>query len=165
MTNARRWSSALAAIVLAAACSSGSKNTRSQTTPTTTGKSPFRLTSTAFANGAAIPRQYTCAGAGTIPPLSWSGTPSGTARLMLRVHDPDAPVPGGFTHWVVLLPPRDATVPPLPADASEDTKWTPPCPPPGKVHHYDFSLLALPAGDRGAAAALATASLVGTYSR
>src|ERR1700740_1355916 len=55
---------------------------------------PLTITSPAFADGAPIPVQYTCKGAGTVPPLAWSA-PLGGA---LVVDDPDAPrgpyVPG-----------------------------------------------------------------------
>ena len=123
------------------------------------------LTSTAFANGAPIPREYTCDGAGMIPPLRWAGVPSGAQTLRIEVRDPDAPVPGGFTHWDVEFAPTALSVPPVPATAREATKWRPPCPPPGKVHHYNFTLRATAEGKDRAVATLATASLVGTYSR
>jgi hypothetical protein len=59
----------------------------------------FRLTSSAFAHGEAIPARHSCDGENVSPPLSWSGLPDGTRSLALIVDDPDAPV-GIFTHWL-----------------------------------------------------------------
>ena len=58
------------------------------------------VTSPAFADGAAIPREFTCKGADTSPPLDWSGVPAGARSVALVVEDPDAPS-GTFIHWVV----------------------------------------------------------------
>ena len=93
---------------------------------------PFALTSTAFENNGAIPPQYACDGAAQIPPLAWNGVPADATSLALIVHDPDAPITGGFTHWVVGgLSPTDGQLPPVPAGAREIVSWRPPCPPPG----------------------------------
>ena len=35
------------------------------------------------------------------PELEVQNVPAGTKSLALIVHDPDAPIEGGFTHWVV----------------------------------------------------------------
>ena len=59
------------------------------------------VTSTAFGAGEAIPRDYTCDGAGRIPSLAWSEVPDDAGALALVVDDPDAPS-GTFIHWVVL---------------------------------------------------------------
>ncbi|MFI5693561.1 YbhB/YbcL family Raf kinase inhibitor-like protein [Kribbella sp. NPDC051586] len=67
-------------------------------------------TSTAFRDASTIPRQYTCDGAGTSPPLSWTGVPAGTTSLAVVVDDPDAPN-GTFTHWVLLdLTPQTTSI-------------------------------------------------------
>src|SRR5262245_46971933 len=63
--------------------------------------SSITVTSTAFADGAAIPVQYTCDGDEISPPLEWTDVPTDAAALALVVDDPDAPS-GTFTHWVVL---------------------------------------------------------------
>src|ERR1041385_5009311 len=60
---------------------------------------PFALTSSVFAPGGSIPRQYTCDGQDTSPPLEWSGAPDGIMTLALVVTDPDA---NDFVHWVVF---------------------------------------------------------------
>ena len=54
---------------------------------------PLTISSPAFGNGAPIPVQYTCKGANTSPPLTWSA-PLGAA---LVVDDPDA-VNGLYIH-------------------------------------------------------------------
>jgi phosphatidylethanolamine-binding protein (PEBP) family uncharacterized protein len=56
---------------------------------------PFVLTSTAFADGDAIAREFSCDGANVSPPLKWIGVQAGTAALVLVVDDPDA---RGFVH-------------------------------------------------------------------
>ena len=60
----------------------------------------MRMTSTAFANGAAIPHRYTCDGDDVSPPLEWSGAPIGTCSFVLR-NDPDAPA-GTWHHWAAF---------------------------------------------------------------
>jgi phosphatidylethanolamine-binding protein (PEBP) family uncharacterized protein len=40
--------------------------------------SDFVLTSTAFEDGGTLPLVHTCDGAGSSPPLSWTGGPAGT---------------------------------------------------------------------------------------
>ncbi|MGC9319633.1 MAG: YbhB/YbcL family Raf kinase inhibitor-like protein, partial [Armatimonadota bacterium] len=59
------------------------------------------ITSPAFSDGETIPVKYTDDGEDISPPLTFEGVPEGTAELALICHDPDAPRPGGWTHWVV----------------------------------------------------------------
>ncbi len=174
MTNARRWSSALV-VVLAAGCSSGGSSSKAgsqnhsvsaQTvapSSDTNAPSGMTITSRIFQNGGEIPKQYTCDGRGAIPAVQWSGVPAGTRRLRLVVHDPDAPLPGGYTHWTVgNIAPTTEAMPPVPAGAEEVVKWRPPCPPAGSpAHHYQWILTALSSPD----VVLARATLVGTYRR
>jgi Raf kinase inhibitor-like YbhB/YbcL family protein len=112
----------------------------------------FTLTSTAFAEGGAIPTEFSCDGANVSPPLSWAGVPAGTAALVLVVDDPDA---RGFVHWIVLdLPGTDGGLPqgvsPTADSPQQGTTsfgkvgWGGPCPPSG-THHYRFTLTALAA--------------------
>src|SRR5215472_16472637 len=65
------------------------------------GGSMLRLTSSSFQPQGNIPRQFTCEGQDISPELTWTNAPAGTKSFALIVHDPDAPVSGGFTHWVV----------------------------------------------------------------
>lgn len=117
----------------------------------------LKLTSSAFAEGELIPRQYTCDGRDISPPLSWTGAPAGTKSFALICDDPDAPV-GVWDHWVCFnLPPSLAGLP----EAVPRTEALPggglhgrnswgklgyggPCPP-GGVHRYFFKLYALDA--------------------
>ncbi|RJF95665.1 YbhB/YbcL family Raf kinase inhibitor-like protein [Noviherbaspirillum saxi] len=154
----------------------------------------FRLTSSAFENGADIPPVHTCDGSEISPPLSWSGVPDGTKSLALIIEDPDAPDPAApqrvFTHWVLYNIPAHvieigagASPQHLPAGTLEGLNdWKRPgfggpCPPIGK-HRYFHRLYALDAilPDLGNPAkselqqamqahVVATAELIGTYQR
>lgn len=149
------------------------------------------LQSSAFKDGQAIPRRFTCEGDNISPPLSWSEPPPGTQSLALVCYDPDAPH-GTFHHWAVFDLPADlrklnenystAGIAGAREAVSDFGKpgYGGPCPPKGHgVHHYHFELFALkvakldlPAGAsvadvRKAAAgrALARDELIGTYQR
>jgi Raf kinase inhibitor-like YbhB/YbcL family protein len=110
----------------------------------------IQLTSSAFKEGEAIPRRYTCDGENLSPALSWSGVPQGTASLALIVDDPDAPA-GTWVHWVLADLPVD--LPGLPESAPgsgvegvngfRKTGYGGPCPPRGSTHRYYFKLYAL----------------------
>ena len=69
----------------------------------------IRVTSDAFAPGAAIPTRYSGDGDDVSPPLKWSGVPKNTKELALIVEDPDAPQAEPFVHWVIYKIPADAT--------------------------------------------------------
>ena len=143
----------------------------------------MNLVSTSFAPNGRIPTEETCDGANKTPPLEWTGVPADAKSLALVVHDPDAPRPGGFTHWILVdIPPEDGKLPPLPAGSrglpndAGGTAYTGPCPPPGTPHHYVFTLYALNGDVQAGANAAATidnikqaasdqAEYVGTYSR
>lgn len=154
----------------------------------------LKLTSAAFAPGQAIPREHTCDGDDTSPPLSWEGVPPGTRSLVLIVDDPDAPDPAApkmtWVHWILYnLPPSTTTLPravsraDLPAGTREglnDWKrpgYGGPCPPIGR-HRYFHQLYALDVqlpdlgtptktalGEAMEGHALASAELIGTYQR
>ena len=119
----------------------------------------FSLTSSAFAEGGAIPSQYTCDGRDLSPPLAWSGVPAGAQSLALVVDDPDAPDPAApkmtWVHWVLYNIPPDTNGLPegagaaeLPAGTREGlndwhrTGYGGPCPPIGR-HRYFEKLYAL----------------------
>jgi phosphatidylethanolamine-binding protein (PEBP) family uncharacterized protein len=142
---------------------------------------PLTITSSAFANGAPIPVQYTCQGANVAPPLTWSA-PLGAALVL---DDPDA-VGGLKVHWIVIgIAPgsgstADAQTPgggsTLPNTAGQPA-YAGPCPPAGTgTHHYRFTLYQLPntfelpgglagvpASQAIAGAATAQAQLTGTF--
>lgn len=106
----------------------------------------FTLESPAFKPNGEIPKQYTCEGEDTSPPLRWKGAPAGTKSFALVVDDPDAT----WVHWVVLNIPSDRTS--LPENFHEQTleglnDWKTvgyrgPCPPAGR-HHYHHKIYAL----------------------
>ncbi|WP_327144832.1 YbhB/YbcL family Raf kinase inhibitor-like protein [Nocardia sp. NBC_01327] len=58
------------------------------------------VTSTAFAEGAAIPQRHAGAGVGAniSPALYWSGVPAAAVELVLIVEDPDVPLPRPIVH-------------------------------------------------------------------
>ena len=58
----------------------------------------MELSSTAFSDGAAIPRRFTCDGEDLSPPLEWSHPPKETRGFVLLCDDPDAPG-GTWHHW------------------------------------------------------------------
>jgi Raf kinase inhibitor-like YbhB/YbcL family protein len=108
------------------------------------------ITSSAFANGGAIPQKYTCNGASVNPPLEFANVPQTAHSLALEVTDPDAPN-GPFTHWLVWNISTNVTrikEDNVPADVIQGlngfgtSKYGSPCPPSG-VHHYVFDLYAL----------------------
>lgn len=114
------------------------------------------LFSTTFADGSTVPHAMVarpCGGANVSPQLNWSQVPAGTRSFALIVHDPDAPAPGGFYHWVAYnIPPSQLMLPQgaggfgAGKDGRNDAGtigYFGPCPPPGKVHHYHVTLYAL----------------------
>jgi Raf kinase inhibitor-like YbhB/YbcL family protein len=101
------------------------------------------------ANGT-IPAKYTCEGASTSPGLHVGEMPAGTKSLAIIVHDPDAPHPGGFTHWVAWnIDPMRAIPEGFKGgvqgmNGGDKPGYTGPCPPTG-THHYHFMVYALDA--------------------
>ena len=149
------------------------------------------MTSAAFTDGAAIPSRHTCDGTDSSPPLAWSGAPATTKTFALIADDPDAPA-GTWVHWVLFN--LSAVIRGLPEQVAKDETvlggalqgrndfrrigYGGPCPPPGKPHHYVFTLYALDARlalSAGATKAdverameghvLAQGQLTGTYGR
>ena len=114
---------------------------------------PFRVTSSAFADGDAIPARFTCDGRDLSPPLEWHDSPAGTRTFALVLDDPDAPS-GTFTHWLLWdiaaerqglaegVESRDAGTP-----GTNDFSrlgYGGPCPPKRHdAHRYRFQLYAL----------------------
>ena len=119
-----------------------------------------------------IPAEHTADGKNTSPALAWSGAPAATREFALIMDDPDAPMPQPFVHWVIYKIPGTATglpeaLPAGPVSAAglsgtlqgqtgfdafrrANTPPTPPgyrgpAPPPGKPHHYTFTVYALDA--------------------
>jgi Raf kinase inhibitor-like YbhB/YbcL family protein len=151
----------------------------------------MQLTSTEFREGGEIPSRFTSDGENVSPELSWKDAPHETKSFALIMHDPDAPRPGGFTHWVVYNIGTGVGHIEEPVPAGGEIKgvglqgkneagrlgYIGPAPPSG-VHRYFFQLYALDcmldlepgASHREVSAALkghvlAQAELMGTYEK
>ncbi|NEU79941.1 YbhB/YbcL family Raf kinase inhibitor-like protein [Nostoc sp. UIC 10630] len=114
----------------------------------------LQIHSPAFTSLERIPKQYTSDGKNISPPLEWSGLPAGTQQLALICHDPDAPLPQGFTHWLIYgigptinqIAEGDASKFTEGMNSSNQPGYTGPAPPKGHgLHHYYFWLYALDA--------------------
>ena len=195
---------ALVAVVALAvsACGSGNTSGKGDPGPTdigdpasidkdapTTGTSIERptLTSPAFIDGEPIPLEFACTDLGgdnVSPALEWSGLGDDIESVALVMDDPDAPVDGGFVHWVAVdLDPsaggleQGATVEHPGANGMGEPGYFGPCPPAGDRHTYVFTLYAyrdapewpeLPTRDDVLATAddaAATAVLTGEFQR
>jgi Raf kinase inhibitor-like YbhB/YbcL family protein len=116
----------------------------------------MQLTSSVFQQGAEIPSYYTSDGEAVSPELSWKDAPPETKSFALIMHDPDAPRPGGFTHWMVYdIPPETGHIEENVPDTERVTGlgtqgkndggkigYMGPAPPSG-THRYFFRLYAL----------------------
>ena len=154
----------------------------------------MQITSTAFEDGEAIPRQYSREGAELSPPLAIDDVPDGTGSLALICDDPDAPNKT-WVHWLAWNIPGDRSA--IPEDVPQDETvsvlggarqgindfdeigYGGPMPPPGHgTHHYRFTVYALsdtldlePGAERDAfedameGLVLDQARLTGTYER
>lgn len=113
----------------------------------------LRISSPAFDAHGRIPEHHTGDSDDVSPPLEWSGPPQGTQAFAVVVHDPDAPLVDGFTHWVLYGIPGDATglaegEPGFVAGRNSfgNAGYNGPAPPPGHgPHHYYFWVYALDA--------------------
>jgi Raf kinase inhibitor-like YbhB/YbcL family protein len=144
------------------------------------------ISSEAFDHHNDIPERHTGDGEDVSPAVSWSGVPEGTEAIAVVVHDPDAPLVDGFTHWVAYNIPGDATGLEEGDDAVTHGKhsgggdgYMGPAPPPGHgTHHYYFWVYALDTDldlepgltrrellDRIEDNVIEQARLVGTYKR
>ncbi len=116
------------------------------------------LRSSAFDDGAAIPRRFTGEGDDVSPPLDWSDAPPGTRSFVVLCDDPDAPS-GTWHHWAAYDIPADCKGLPDGAAAPAGRGFHQalndfgkpgyggPYPPRSDgPHHYRFRLLALSAG-------------------
>lgn len=118
-----------------------------------------RVTSRAFADGAALPARFTQYGAKLSPPLAWSGLPAGTAALVLLVEDADSPTPKPIVHAIawdldpageglpegaLASPGSDGTVEEIGKNTFLKAGYLPPDPPTGHgPHRYLFQVYAL----------------------
>jgi Raf kinase inhibitor-like YbhB/YbcL family protein len=111
----------------------------------------LKLESPAFKHHERIPARHTGDGEDVSPELRWSGVPDGTKSFAVVVHDPDAPLVDGFTHWVAYGIAGEQTGVPEGDDGATagtnsfgNTGYGGPAPPPGHgTHHYYFWVYAL----------------------
>ena len=112
-----------------------------------------------FESGGSLDDRHAYDKGNEAPRLTVNGVPEGTTELAVICHDPDAPLPDGFTHWTLYgLPPDTAAIA---ADADQrfrpgpndfgSTGYGGPQPPGGHgVHHYYFWVYALDTEVEGA---------------
>lgn len=110
------------------------------------------LTSPNFDHNTEIPKEHTCDGINSSPPLQISGVPEEAMSLVLIMDDPDAVEPTGqvWDHWVVWnIPPETSEI--MEGEepngihgvtSSDKYEYEGPCPPDGE-HTYRFKLYAL----------------------
>ncbi len=125
----------------------------------------LRMHSSAFSEGAPIPRRNTGDGEDLSPPLTWQGLPAAARELALIVDDPDAPTKEPWVHWVIYNLPATLTelaegiapavhAPVAPGAIQGKNSWSTigyrgPAPPKGHgTHRYYFKLYALDAALR-----------------
>lgn len=147
---------ALGALVLLFTLSLSGRNASASADPDSHTR-PFTLTSPDFSECGPLPHRseldrFGCHGRNLAPTLQWTGVPPGTMSFALTMTDYDAPVAGGFHHWVVYNIPAHVDT------LNGFSHFTPgtnsfgfpgyggPCPPAdGQIHHYVFTLYALTA--------------------
>lgn len=113
----------------------------------------LKIRSSAFGDEGRMDDRFTKDGGNDQPALEFSGVPDGTVELAVICHDPDAPLPWGFTHWVLTGIPADVTSIDENAGDDEytagpndfgDDGYGGPMPPAGHgPHHYYFWVYAL----------------------
>lgn len=143
----------------------------------------FTIESPAFAEGAAVPKQFTCDGDDAPPAIKLFDPPENTRSFAVVMEDPDAPK-GTFTHWLAYDIPAGSAE--LDASAGKTLRnsfgrdgYGGPCPPPGHgPHRYFFKVYALDVPSLASAVqtrqdlekalemhTLASAQLMGRYER
>jgi Raf kinase inhibitor-like YbhB/YbcL family protein len=119
----------------------------------------FAVTSAQFENDTTIPQVSifngtagnVCTGGDESPELSWTNPPFGTQSFAVMTYD----VTASFTHWGMYNIDANRRHLPLNAGVADsnfgqqifndfgDQHYDGPCPPPGLVHRYQFSVYAL----------------------
>lgn len=139
----------MAAALLAAGC------TAAEATRMDPGNAPKAMTvrSEAYAEGAPIPKQYTCEGSDVSPPFTVADVPTRAKSLAVVMEDPDAPR-GTWLHWTAWNLPSSVArfasglnVSSLGGKEGKndggDIGYGGPCPPPGAPHRYYLRVYAL----------------------
>ena len=137
------------------------------------------LSSSDIAPGESIPVLHIyprCGGRNVSPQLSWGGAPSATKSFVLTVIDVDVK-PSLWSHWIVVDLPASASslaqgAKTLPGGAKSiasnfgDAAYAGPCPPKGTgLHHYQFTIWALPTAELSLAPGEKAASVVALLAR
>lgn len=111
----------------------------------------MKISSREFNNNSNIPKKFTCDGEDISPSLIIEDVPDNAESLVLIMDDPDAPIEGGWVHWLVWnIDPktREIAENSILEDAIQgkntrgNNKYGGPCPPSG-THRYFFRLYAL----------------------
>jgi Raf kinase inhibitor-like YbhB/YbcL family protein len=128
---------------------------------TGTASAAMSLTSADIRSGAVIPAAHIyprCGGDNISPNLSWSGAPGATKSFVVTMIDVDVK-PAQWSHWIIVnLPAAVSSLPrgtmSLPGGAKAitsnfgDAAYDGPCPPKGSgLHHYEFTIWALPTAE------------------
>lgn len=119
----------------------------------------FELKSNDLKAGGKIAEEFVfggmgCTGKNVSPELHWTGAPKNAKGFAVTVYDPDAPTGSGWWHWIVYNIPASTTAlekgwKSTPATGTEVATdfgavgYGGPCPPPGKPHHYIFTVYAM----------------------
>jgi len=118
----------------------------------------FTLTSDELKNNSVLPNAqvyngYGCKGENVSPQLSWNNAPDNTKSFALICHDPDAPRPNGWYHWLVVNIPKNITTIKKAGKIEGATEtltdfntigYGGACPPVGHgKHRYNFTIYAL----------------------
>jgi Raf kinase inhibitor-like YbhB/YbcL family protein len=131
---------------------SGSSSSANTNGEVYTAPGAFSITSSAFERNGAIPAEYTCAGKGISPPLSWQKVPAKAAELFLFVIDDNSSNKSGGIRWVVgNIDPTSTGVAAgqtpkggiVGTNTDGKATYSPICPPKGKSDTIEFVMYAL----------------------
>ncbi len=134
------------------ASSSSSSSASNSSGEVYTAPGAFSISSSAFERNGAIPIQYTCAGAGISPPLSWQKVPGKAVELVLFVIDDSSATSSGGIRWIVGgIDPTSTGVAAgkVPArgivgtNSAGKATYSPICPAKGKSDTVEFVMYAL----------------------
>lgn len=141
-------------LLLASSNSSGPLAHAQAQTPADHKLQPFTIFSPNFHDGGPLPLSsegsFGCTGQNSAPSFFWKNVPAQTSSFALLMNDVDAPISGGFHHWITYNIPAAARTLHGNAPFTQGTNsanvqtYVGPCPPPtGERHHYIFTLYAL----------------------
>jgi Raf kinase inhibitor-like YbhB/YbcL family protein len=128
------------------------------------GAEPFQVNVAGLKPNDAVPARFVynhagCSGENLSPEISWTGTPAAAKSLAIAVWDQDAPVSGGFYHWLIFNIPiatqklvegaGNVSSHKAPSGSVQvfndwgESGYGGPCPPGHNQHRYHFILYAL----------------------